>query len=74
MKKILLIIGLPILMIYICGVYGFADFLFFLKLDYSDPIVQYTVNIILLLGLLQSAFIKFMIWQHEKRKNRNGKR
>lgn len=53
---------LPFWVMWTIGALVFEDITFFLKIDYSNSQVQMWLAQVALLGLIQSALIKFMIW------------
>lgn len=70
MNRLLLIIGLPILMVYISGAIGFERIWWFNGVDLSDPLHFRVILIVAFLALIQSAIIKLMLWQRDQRMKR----
>lgn len=67
-KKLLVIIGIPIVMCIFVGTYSFGTPLWFWYLDYSNPVIQYFLSHVGLCMVGMSACLKFMVEQTNKRR------
>lgn len=69
-KKLLIIIGVPILMPIFVGGLAFHDILWFMKIDYSAKGAGSFFAHVALLSVIMSACLKMMVYNLERYKNR----
>lgn len=62
----LLVILIPIWMVWAVGGITLNSFLWFLGLDYSNSGIQFMIGGLALLGVVQSAILRFMIYSINK--------